>query len=76
MIKFTILSEYEKNLMYIDDVLNKSGTTNNIELIKLGKMLFGDLFLGVFASDQFPKYIRDGQMFIINNKSSKQSGEH
>ena len=48
----------------------------NIELNRLGNAIFGDLFLGVFTSDQFPKYIRDGQMFIINNKSSKSEGEH
>ena len=74
--KFKILEEYNKNLMYIDDILNKSGETNNLELNKLGKLLFGELFIGVFSSDKFPKYIRNNEMFIINNKSSKSSGEH
>ncbi len=76
MSKYIILKEYEENLMYIDDVLKKAGTTNNIELSRLGKGIFGELFLGVFSADKFPKYIRDGQMFIINNKSSKQQGQH
>ena len=76
MSKYKILEEYNKNLMYIDDILNKSGTTNNVELNRLGKELFGELFLGVFSADKFPKYIRNNEMFIINNKSSKSKGEH
>ena len=78
MSKFKILEEYNKNLMYIDDILRNSSSTTNIELNRLGKAIFGDLFLGVFTSNEFPKYIRDGQMFIINNKSSRSKtyGEH
>ena len=78
MSKYKILEEYNKNLMYIEDSLNNSTTTTNIELNRLGKSIFGNnLFLGVFSADQFPKYIKDGQMFIINNKSSKaKEGEH
>ena len=76
MSKYKILEEYNKNLMYIDDILNKSTTTNNLELKHLGKSLFGELFIGVFSADKFPKYIRNNEMFIINNKSSKSKGEH
>ena len=76
MSKYKILEEYNKNLMYIDDILNKSTVTNNLELHKLGKLLFGELFIGVYSADKFPKYIKNNQMFIINNKSSKSTGEH
>ena len=79
MAKLTILQEYNKNLMYIYDYLYKSTSTNNIELNNLCKELFGDAnFLGVRSADEFPKYIQNGQMFIINNKSSKSktNGEH
>ena len=76
MNKYRILDEYNKNLILINDILNKSGVTNNIELNKLGKLLFGDLFIGVYSADKFPKYIRNNEMFIINNKSSKSKGEH
>ena len=77
MSKYKILEEYNKNLMYIYDTLKKSGTTDNYELNTLCKALFGDLFIGVFSSNEFPKYIRNNQMFIINNKSSRvQEGEH
>ena len=74
--KFKILEEHNKNLMYIDDILNKSTVTNNLELNKTGILLFSELFIGVFSSNQFPKYIKNNQMFIINNKSSKSTGEH
>ena len=77
MSNYQIVDEYNKNLMYIMDALKKSGETNNIELERLGKTLFSDLFLGVFSAEKFPKYIRNNEMFIINNKSSRaKEGQH
>ena len=35
---YYILKEYEHNLMYIEDVLKTSSTTNNIQLEKLCKI--------------------------------------
>ena len=59
------------------DALKKSGETNNIELERLGKTLFSNLFIGVFSAEKFPKYIRNNEMFIINNKSSRaKEGQH
>ena len=52
---YSILKEYEQNLLYIEDVLKTSSTTNNIQLEKLCKNLFDDLFIGVFTSDKYPK---------------------
>ena len=71
---YYILKEYEQNLMYIEDVLKTSSTTNNIQLEKLCKKSFGDLFIGVFTADKYPKNISNGEMFIINNRKNK--GEH
>ena len=71
---YYILKEYEHNLMYIEDVLKTSSTTNNIQLVNLCKNLFGDLFIGVFTADKYPKHISNGEMFIINNRKNK--GEH
>ena len=77
MSNYQIVDEYNKNLMYIMDALKKSGETNNIELERLGKTLFSDLFLGVFSAEKFPKYIRNNELFIINNKSSRaKEGQH
>ena len=57
--------------MYIEDILKTSSTTNNFQLEKLCKKLFGDLFIGVFTADKYPKYISNGEMFIINNRKNK-----
>ena len=59
--------------MYIEDVLKTSSTTSNIQLEKLCKNLFDDLFIGVFT-DKYPKNISNGEMFIINNRKNK--GDH
>ena len=75
MTKFQILKEYEVNLMNIMNLIG-AGITNNIQLDKLGSLLFGKQYLGTFSSDQFPKYIKNEKCFIMNNKSSKQKGEH
>ena len=37
MSKFKILEKYNKNLMYIDDILRNSASTTNTELNRLGK---------------------------------------
>ena len=71
---YYILKEYEQNLMYIEDVLKTSSTTNNIQLEKLCKNLFDDLFIGVFTADKYPKHILNGEMFITNNRKNR--GEH
>ena len=65
--KNKILKEYERNLMYIMDLLG-SGITDNIQLDKLGKYLFGDKFIGTYSSDELPKNIKNENCFILNNK--------
>ena len=67
--KYNILNEYEKNLMYCIDLL-KDSTTTNIEINKLCKYLFQNLFIGVFSADEMPK-LKNGTMCIINTDSSK-----
>ena len=64
---YYILKEYQQNLIHIEDILKTSSTTNNFQLEKLCKKLFGNLFLGVFT-DKYPKHISSGEMFIINNR--------
>ena len=75
MNKYNILKEYETNLMYIMDLLG-SGVTDNIQLDKLGKYLFGNKFIGTYSSDKIPKNIKNENCLILNNQSSKQKGEH
>ena len=52
--KFVIIKEYENNLTLLMDILG-SGTTDNIELNKIGKLLFGDAFVGVGVGVGFLK---------------------
>ena len=58
MTKFQIPKEYETDLINIMNLIG-SGVTNNIQLDKLGSILFGKQYLGTFSSDQFPKYIKN-----------------
>ena len=55
MNKYKILKEYEQTLMMIEDVIGAS-TTNNFELMRIGKLLFDYRFLTCSKSDDFPKY--------------------
>ncbi len=75
MSKYHILKEYEQVLMIIEDILG-SGVTNNKQLDKLGNYLFGNDYLGTFSSNQFPRYIKENQCFVLNTDSSRQSGSH
>ena len=69
MSDYKILKEYNENLMMLIDILG-NGSTNNIELEKIGKYLFGDLFKGVYASDQMP-LLKNNEMCIINTDNKQ-----
>ena len=59
--------------MLLEDILG-SGVTDNINLNKIGKYLFGNnIFLGVFSANEFQKHIKNNQCFII---PSNNEGEH
>ena len=70
MSKYEILKEYEQVLMKIEDILG-SGITSNLQVDRLGFQLFDTDYLGTFSSDEFPKYIKIGQCFILNTESSR-----
>ncbi len=72
MSKYKILKSYEQDLMYVQDLISDR-VTNNLQLNKIGNLLFGSDYLGTYSSDQFPKYIRKGQVFILNTDSSRSS---
>ena len=75
MSKYQILSNFEDNLIIVENKLKKTGLTNNIELNKLGKKLLGDKFLNVYMANKLPR-MKNNEYCIINNKSSKSHGEH
>jgi len=75
MTTYQILKEYDETLMLIEDMIGSNGSSN-FQLDKLGGNIFGPYYLGTYSSDHFPKYIRNEQCFIMNNKSSRTKGEH
>jgi hypothetical protein len=75
MSKFQILKEYDYNLLLLKNILS-DGSTTNIQLNYIGNFLFGKLFLGVFSSNQFPKRIKNNEMFISNTSPSYSKGIH
>ena len=45
-------------------------------LCKLGKILFGERFLNVYSSDEWPARVHEGEMFIINTDGHTKPGLH
>jgi len=65
---------------YLGGVLRKMGhgdTTSEDELRGMGRTLFGNKFLGVFAADERPPSpLEPGYMYIVNTKPRSHGGEH
>lgn len=66
---------------WYNDTMNKleplisNETTYNDDLNKNGKLLFGNSWRGVHASDKLPN-IKNGQMYIANLDKSTEPGSH
>ena len=73
--QFKILKEYEQNLMMIEDLIGAS-TTNNFQIYKICRLLFDSRFLTCSTSDDWPKYVFNNQMFILNVDDSSKNGSH
>ena len=69
MSKYHILKEYETNLMNINDILG-NGSTDNIQLYKIGKLLFDKRFIGVFPSNKIG-ILKNNEMCILNTDDKK-----
>ena len=67
--KYKILKDYEQTLFTVQDIIS-DGVTSNLQLDRLGFMIFGLDYLGTYSSDQLPKYIRNNQCFILNTDPS------
>ena len=63
-LKYQILNDFDECLIRIEDILGDK-TTTNIQLLKLGKMLFGDSFKDVYKSDDNIR-LKNNQCCIIN----------
>ena len=73
--KYEILKTFDEALEHVEDIIG-ANETNNQQLERLCRRLFGCDFLGVFPANKWPKLILNNQMFIINNKSDRSPGEH
>ena len=72
--KYKILKEFENNLMLLTDLLG-SKSTDNEQLLIVGRALFDKKFKGVYSSDQIPK-LKNNEMCIVNTDDSSGSGVH
>ena len=73
-LNYEILNNFDQCLIRIEDILSDK-VTNNIQLLKLGKMLFGDRFKNVYTSDDSIR-LSNNQCCIVNTDSSRQTGMH
>lgn len=67
-----LFQDYYKQIV---KYLKHDETTNNDELNKLGKKIFGEKFKGVFSSDRIPEF-KSKEMAIVNLDGSNKSGSH
>ena len=74
MTQFKIRKFYEVTLMNLQDELT-DGITNNLQLDDICYKIFLN-YLGTHSSDQFPKYIKEDQCFILNTASLNKKGVH
>ena len=74
MNEYRILKGFETNLMLLMDILG-SRSTDNIELNRVGKYLFSDLFVGVYSSDDMP-VLNNNEMCIVNTDDHTKGGTH
>ena len=72
--KYAILSSFESCLMQIEYILSDK-TTNNIQLYRLGRRIFGDRFVNVFTADNNIK-LHNGQFCILNTDAGNKAGLH
>jgi hypothetical protein len=73
--KYSVKKYFDDCLIKVENALKTDGLTNNIQLNKLGKKLFGDRYKGTVMSDQIPM-LKNGEMCIINTDPSSKKGMH
>ena len=69
MDSYNILKEFETNRIMLEDILGVEAT-DNIELSKVGKYLFGNRFRGAYPSDKMP-VLKNNEMCIINTDNKQ-----
>ena len=72
--KYNILKDFDDCLMRIEDIIGDK-TTTNIQLLILGKQLFGDRFKNVYCADDNIT-LSNNECCIINTDPHSKSGTH
>ena len=75
MLKYKILKDFNKALVDIDNILGTDEKTNNVQLNKLGVIIFGKRFKGVYTADARFQ-LKNNEMCIINTDSANKKGLH
>ena len=70
MSQYAIRKLYDVTLMKLQDQLT-DGITDNLQLDNICYNIFGNNYLETKPSNQFPKYIREEQCFILNTDDKK-----
>jgi hypothetical protein len=74
MSKSQILKDFDDCYVHVCDVIGDK-VTNNIQLLKLGKKLFGEKFKAVYCADDNIRLNND-QCCIVNTDPHTKSGSH
>ena len=64
-----VIKKYNEFVSVIEKRLGKNTTTDNAELYRVGRELFGARFKGVYASDGIPALTAKQPFAVINNKA-------
>ena len=70
------MQKYNEFLSAIVKRLGKNTTTDNTELHRVGRELFGARFKGVYASDGIPALTAKQPFAVVNTKAAASGGEH
>lgn len=57
-------------------MIGHANTTTSVELLRIGKRLFGKAFIGVFSADEVPNVIKPNTCMILNTDPSYKPGVH
>ena len=57
-------------------LIGHDGTTHNVELNRVGRKMIGQKFIGVFASDAYPKFDGRESYCIVDLSKTNTNGTH
>ena len=67
---------FNRSYTKVVKLIGHYNTTHNVELDRIGKKLIGKKFIGVFASDAYPKFDGSESYCIVNLSKTNTNGTH